>query len=175
MTGAEGTLPPVAYDYPEQLPDRLTGGFGEQTCHSCHFDYPLNYEEGRLQVEGLPKQYEGGRSYMLRIYVGRPGLEKAGFQLTARFADGRQAGMFSPQSDRTLFTEGISDSVQYVQHSAKGTDITGDERTLWTVKWIAPKKAGAVVLHIAANAGNGDASEFGDYILTQKIHIPAAR
>lgn len=158
-------------NYPEHLTGTFTGGFGEDTCHSCHFDYPLNPEEGTLRVEGIPEEYESGQSYMIHIYLERPDLVKAGFQLTARFSDGRQAGMFSPQSDRTQFTEQAPDSIQYLQHSGKGTKLTGEESNEWHFKWIAPVESGEVQIHLAANAANGDASEFGDFILTREFRV----
>lgn len=160
--------------YPEHLTGAFTGGFGEETCRSCHFDYPLNYKEGTLQVEGFPGSYERGQSYTIRIHVKRPDLAKAGFQLSARFSDGRQAGTLSPQSDRTQFTETTPDSIQYLQHSAKGTELNGETSSEWQLKWIAPQKLGIVYINLAANASNGDASEFGDYILTDSLTISPA-
>jgi len=35
--------------YPEHLDGPLTGGFGENSCHSCHFDYDINPEEGSFR------------------------------------------------------------------------------------------------------------------------------
>ncbi|MDR8391226.1 hypothetical protein NC796_08760 [Aliifodinibius sp. S!AR15-10] len=165
----------VPNKYPEHLTGAFTGGFGEDTCHSCHFDYPLNHDEGKLSVDGFPQEYKSGQSYMIRIHIERPGLAKAGFQLTARFADGWQAGMFSPQSDRTQFTSNTPDSIQYLQHSAKGTELTGNESTYWQFKWIAPQRQDEVQIHLAANAANGDASEFSDFILTKELQLSAAK
>ncbi|MFH5831484.1 choice-of-anchor V domain-containing protein [Halalkalibaculum sp. DA3122] len=161
----------TTYHYPEHLTGTFTGGFGEDTCHSCHFDYPLNHDEGLLRVEGFPREYQRGRSYMIRIHVERPDLAKAGFQLSARFPDGRQAGMLSPQSDRTQFTESAPDSLQYLQHSPEGTAITGDISTTWQLKWIAPRQQDDVYIHLAVNAANGDGSEFGDFILTRELTL----
>lgn len=161
-----------SYSYPEHLTGAFTGGFGEETCHSCHFDYPLNHEEGSLYVEGFPQTYQSGQSYMIYIQVERPELAKAGFQLSARFSDGRQAGMFSPQSDRTQFTESVPDSIQYLQHSARGTEGNGENSNTWQLKWIAPSSGqDTVFVHLSANAANGDASEFGDFILTKTLRI----
>ncbi|MDX1618258.1 MAG: choice-of-anchor V domain-containing protein [Balneolaceae bacterium] len=162
--------------YPEQLPGRFSGGFGEETCHSCHFDYPLNYEEGFLRVKGLPERYEAGNSYQLEVVVGRPELVKAGFQLTARFPDSTQAGTFRLRSDRVLIAEFDSVNVQYVQHAEDGTDTSGVNQTVWSLDWTAPLgRRSDVLFHVAANAANGDASEFGDYILAREIRIPSHR
>lgn len=161
--------------YPEQLPGHLTGGFGEDTCHSCHFDYPLNYEEGKLRINGFPELYKPGQSYSIQIIVERSDLKKAGFQVSSRFADGSQAGSFNLRSDRTQFTAADSASVQYVQHSSKGSEKTDTGQAVWTVEWTAPEKSQQISIHLAANAANGDASEFGDYILTKEILLKVHR
>lgn len=93
--------------------------------------------------------------------------------MTARFTDGSQAGSFNHQSDRTQFSTADSGNVQYVQHSGKGTEITDTGLTVWTVEWIAPEKSRQISIHLAANAANGDASEFGDYILIKEIQLSA--
>ncbi|MDZ7689779.1 MAG: choice-of-anchor V domain-containing protein [Balneolaceae bacterium] len=166
-------IPPSSYPYPEHLTGTFTGGFGEDTCHSCHFDYPLNHEEGNLQLEGFPSEYQSGQSYMIRIHIERPELAKAGFQIATRFSDGRQAGMFSPQSDRTQFTESAPEGLQYLQHSAKGTEINGENTNTWQLKWIAPSSStqDTVYVNLSANAANGDASEFGDFIFTKELLV----
>ncbi len=157
--------------YPEHLTGAFTGGFGEDTCHSCHFDYPLNYNEAGLRTEGLPDQYDSGNTYVIKIIADRPDLEKAGFQLAARFENGTQAGSFSLTSDSLQFTESVPDSIQYIQHSPMGTDTPNNGPMKWTVRWTAPEEAREIVLHLAVNVANGDASEFGDYILTKEIHL----
>lgn len=158
-----------AYVYPEQLPGTFTGGFGEQTCHSCHFDYPLNPEEGSLMINGIPSSYEPGKTYSFRIRVSRKNLGRAGFQLSARYADSTQAGSLSPDQDRTGFTN-VSNDIQYVQHSPEGTKPNGSDTSSWSIKWTAPKQNNRIItFNIAANAANGDNSEFSDFIFTRKI------
>jgi len=162
--------------YPEQLTGIFTGGFGEETCHSCHFDYPLNYQQGALQIDGLPDAYEPGKTYRIRIELTRPALNKAGFQLSARHPDGSQAGSFMIASPRVERTGSAPDSIQFVQHSVAGTEPTGGDRTTWELQWNAPSGNGDdVIFHLAANAANGDASEFGDFILTRELILSAHR
>lgn len=155
--------------YPEQLPGAFTGGFGEDTCNSCHFDYPLNPEEGKLAVEGIPLSYKEGQSYTFTIKLSRKNLGKAGFQLSARHADSTQAGTFELNSDRTKLTQ-TNNSLQYVQHSRAGTKPNSGDTIRWHVQWRAPSQgSGKVFFNLAANAANGDASEFGDFIFVRKF------
>ncbi len=157
---------------PEHLDGAFTGGFGEQTCHSCHFDYDLNMDGGSLNIEGLPDPYEPGAEYPLTLTVESEQLEKGGFQMTARFEDGTQAGWFEWESDRLMVTPSISEEIQYVQHSEKGTGPANERELSWTLTWQAPEdEAGLVIFNIAANAGNNDDSAFGDWIYTKKIAI----
>lgn len=157
--------------YPEELPGAFTGGFGEQSCHSCHFDYPLNPKEGSLSVAGIPGQYQSGKAYEFTISLKRNGLEQAGFQLSSRFEDGTQAGSFKANSNRLSFTE-VKNTIQYLQHSAKGANVQSQEITHWNFTWVAPDSSGrTIILNLAANAGNGDASAFGDYIFLREIKI----
>ena len=142
-----------------------TGGFGEISCHQCHWDNPLNDPGGRLSLAGVPDTYIPGERYPITVAIAHPELMKGGFQMSARFEDGRNAGMF--RSPDTL-TAPISDEethVTYIQHTASGARrVQGEAR--WEVEWIAPAQAGAVVFHVAGNASNGDASPLGDFIYT---------
>lgn len=160
--------------YPEHLAGAFTGGFGEETCHSCHFDYDLNWEEGRLTVEGIPDKIKSGHEYEIEIMVERENLGKAGFQMSARYRDGSQAGRFLiGENDRLMFTKQVPDSLQYVQHSIKGIEPVNNGQNSWTVLWKAPENlADAVYFNLAANAANGDQSEFGDWVYNKEYMRP---
>lgn len=159
--------------YPETLPGAFTGGFGEETCHSCHFDYPLNPGTGSLAVEGVPGQYRPGKRYTFTIVLKRKELGRAGFQLSSRFTDGSQAGEFSNNSERLRFTKALR-TVRYLQHSSEGSTVNGN-RAQWEVQWTAPSPGeGKIIINMAANAGNGDASAFGDYIYVREFRIAQA-
>lgn len=159
--------------YPEHLTGTFTGGFGEETCRSCHFDYDLNPDGGQLNVSGLETGFKPGEVIEIALEVSRKELGKAGFQLSARFADGQQAGTFLLDDNaRIMFTSSAPDSLQYVQHSAEGTEPNGDGMNKWMIHWKAPEKISSpVIFNIAANAGNGDQSEFGDFIYAEEIKV----
>lgn len=174
LSGLDESPPEAnAVAYPEHLTGAFTGGFGEQTCRSCHFDYDLNPEEGSLSVSGIPSDLSGGEVLEIEIAVQREELGRAGFQLSARYADGSQAGKFAIDDDSSLMLSNtVPDSLQYIQHSNKGSEPRAENKTSWTVTWKAPKSlTGPVIFNIAANAANGDQSEFGDFIFAEEIQV----
>ena len=157
--------------YPEHLVGAFTGGFGEQTCHSCHFDYDLNWKEGSISVNGIPDKIEPAATYKVKIKVERKDLGKAGFQLTARYSNGSQAGQFLIEgNEQVMFTQEVPDSLQYVQHSVEGAKPVRDGESTWNITWKAPTRVlDSVFFNVASNAANGDQSEFGDWIYIEEI------
>lgn len=161
-----------AVENPDHLDGAFTGGFGEETCRSCHFDYDLNMDGGSLTMDGVPESYEAGKDYEITVTLQAEQLEVGGFQMTARFEDGSQAGEFSWDGDDLMFTPSVSDEVKYLQHSASGTQPTKDRDIHWTFTWTAPEQnGGKVVLNIAANSGNYDDSSFGDWIYAKELTL----
>lgn len=160
-------------------PPAHTGGFGEPTCRECHFEGEANAPGGSLEIAGLPAAYEPGASYEVAVVLRRPDMERAGFQLAARFASGpaagRQAGDLQPLDGRAEVVRhrrpAGPEAVQYARHTPAGTALTKDaEEAVWPLLWTAPPTpAGGVAevaFHAAANAANYDDSEFGDLIYT---------
>lgn len=162
---------PNKISYPEHLTGAFTGGFGEENCRSCHFDYSLNPDGGSLSVSGIPEDIDNGQTIDITITVRRSNLGRAGFQLTARYENGEQAGRFRiGDGGRLAFTEAGGDSLQYVQHTALGSKVTNKGSNSWVVSWISPLTVEeTVVFNVAANAANGDQSEFGDYIYQTEV------
>ncbi len=166
-------LPAPATVYPEQPPTAHTGGFGEPTCQQCHFDQPLNTPGGVLALDGVPEAYTPGQRYLLGISLARPAMQRGGFQLAARFAEGtqagQQAGALRALDARSEVAMADSSAVQYAYHTKAGTALEAPERARWIVTWTAPKHAaGRVVFHVVANAANDDDSEFGDFIYARE-------
>lgn len=156
--------------FPDAPPPAHTGGFGEPTCLQCHFDGALNAPGGALRVEGLPEQYAPGETYAVAVRVAHAGMQRGGFQMSARYAEGehegRQAGHFS--STEAEVKAGVSvdlaEGIEYVRQRAAEP---APDSVLWRFGWTAPDTAaGPVAFHVAANAANGDASAFGDYVYT---------
>jgi hypothetical protein len=154
--------------YPDHIDGPFTGGFGEESCHSCHFDYDINHPEGSLEIRGLNTSYKPGHTYEFEILVSRNDMLKAGFQITARFEDGSQAGCFE-NGNSVIFTPAIEGNVQYLQH-APGTVTAESGIKTWKITWVAPDmNSGDIIFNIAANAANGDQSEFGDWIYVKEV------
>lgn len=156
----------------------FTGGFGQATCRSCHFDAPEEPEEGELVLEGVPADYRPGRSYPLTVVLRHPELARGGFQLTARFAEGteegRQAGILRvPDGDGgeappvEVVEAGSRTPLLYARQTVEGAAPAPGHEVRWDLEWVAPADAGApVAFHAAGNAANHDDSEFGDVVLT---------
>ena len=147
----------------------MTGGFGEPTCTTCHFDHPVNERSGSLRLAGLPRTYTPGRHYTITITLERPQLKLGGFELASRFARGamagQQAGALAPLDSRTQILQSPDGLLQYVQHNRTGNRAGQPGRLEWTIRWTAPPASGGpVVFHVAANAANDDDSPLGDYI-----------
>jgi hypothetical protein len=157
---------------------RMTGGFGEETCASCHESYPLN--EGRLrggvfEIVGVPKTYVAGQTYPLTVRIGQPGQSRWGFELAARFAaSARQAGQLVPVDGTTQVKE--SGGIQYIEHTAAGTQAgLADGTVEFHFNWIAPDASGGGILFNAAgNASDSRNNPTGDYIYTAGAWTGAA-
>lgn len=166
----------TALKYPENPPPAHTGGFGEPSCHTCHFDGGVNEGDGRLILSGLAEGYDAGTSHTVEVLLAKEEMMRAGLQLSARYANGSnagvQAGTFVMIDDRlTIDTE---NNIQYVRHTKPGTNLSENGKARWAMRWDAPEtfdRGDTVVFHLAANASNGDDSEFGDFIYLEEVMV----
>lgn len=151
----------------ERPPTAHTGGFGEPTCHTCHFDNDVDSGPGRLLLRGVPDRAVPGSSYDLTVLLVEPGLLAAGFQLSARFQDGRQAGTLAAAEGHEARTDITTDrNIQYAHHIYDGSLPVAPDTARWTIRWTAPADLEPVVFHVAANAADDDTSPLGDHIYT---------
>ena len=145
-----------------------TGGFGEMTCQQCHWENPVNEPSGRLTIEGLPDSYTPGEQYLITVALARPGLGRAGFQLSARedginMNAGSNAGTLTSMDKATTVV--MEKAITYIQHTRVGSEAK-DGKAAWKFSWTAPDDQRPVVFPVAANAANDDASPLGDFIYT---------
>lgn len=167
-------------------PARVTGGFGEDSCQDCHWDFEVGDPEGSLRVEGIPDAFIPGESYPVTVVLSRPGMESGGFQLAARYAsDTTQAGSFDvAERDRDRARVNTDRDVQFVQHTLVGVPVERPHVTAWSMTWTAPPAPGtgrasapdssgaaprsseppAILFHASAVAADGDESQVGDYV-----------
>ncbi|HSK17505.1 MAG TPA: choice-of-anchor V domain-containing protein [Longimicrobiales bacterium] len=162
--GAERERPPPAY----------TGGFSEPLCTECHLTADVNDGDGTLSVEGLPRWYEPGGTYLLTITLTQEYLTAAGFQMAVRLEAGRHAGrqagsLAAAPADTGRVDVTTAGAVQYVHHVYAGTMPVAPDTARWHVVWTAPD-SGTVVFHLAANAADDDDSPMGDMIYATSLH-----
>jgi len=175
-----GLEPAASASIPEGYPvnpmPAHTGGFGETSCHSCHSEWELNPSGGTLRMGLTHAAIRPGREHVLNVSLTHPQMLRAGFQLSARFADGpnagKQAGRFIASTTHHTVSElgGIS----YLSQSLQGGKLTKKATVDWTVKWVAPAGRNNVVFHVSAVAGDEDGSQYGDWVYVTEFR-PSAR
>jgi hypothetical protein len=166
------SLPLAASAFKEGPYPNVTGGFGEQSCHLCHLDNPINAPGGSLTLDGVPPIYAPGQKHNITVTIAREGLRRGGFEIAARFATGRlkgkQAGVWRPIDARAQLIPGAVDkTLTFVQHNLAGSRVPAVSAgaNSWTIEWTAPAAAaGPIQFNVAANASNNDDSPLGDYI-----------
>ncbi len=158
----------------------VTGGFGEQSCHLCHLDNPLNDPDGSVNVSGVPPTFTPGEKYGVTITLTRDDMRRGGFEIAARFASGRargkQAGTWTVRDARAQLIPGAVDkALTFVQHNLAGSRTATRGVNTWTIDWTAPAAGLAPVqFNVAANASNNDDSPLGDYIYLKSLRsVPA--
>lgn len=157
-------LSATVFAYKDGPPLRHTGGFGEPTCHACHFEGPLNGPDATSGLL-LPASFEPDSTYLITVVVRRSNLGAGGFSMSTRFGDGRQAG-YLRSLDKRVAIATDTDGVQFAMHTYEGTDPLASDSTSWTLSWTAPSEPDTILFHLATNAANGDDSELGDLIST---------
>jgi hypothetical protein len=165
---------PTRTGYPDVPIPGHTGGFSEPTCQTCHFDGELNPGGGELSVQGWPDRALPDSTYRLVVSVRHEELVLGGFQAAIRYKDGSPSGTLEPADVRSMAVEG-QHGARYIQHSYAGTEPTADGEASWEILWTAPKRSGKAVLHLVANAANGDRSEFGDHIFADSLQTTIRR
>jgi hypothetical protein len=116
--------------------------------------------------------------YRITVTLHRPNLGRGGFQMAARFLGtkqaGRQAGTLRSLDRRVQVTWDHSTGIQYVEHTRSGSVVTKPDTVTWTFEWEGPTEGDdTVVFHLAANAANDDASEFGDFVVVRRLFAHA--
>ncbi len=123
-----------------------------------------------IGVEGIPAAYMPNERYRITIVLQSEDMGAAGFQAALRFSGGdhtgTQAGRLEPFDTRVVVRTDHSTGVEYAQHSAPGSMVEPGVLAVWSFFWTAPREEGVVLLHAAANSGNGDNSPLDDLIYT---------
>jgi hypothetical protein len=159
---------PVIMQFKDAPPARVTGGFGEDSCHACHFGAAENDGHGRIQLSGFPERYTPGETYELELTVARAEMAAAGFQLAVRHADDMtQAGTVEVPPEEQRRVGVLSErGVLFAQQLLDGAELADSHTISWTVLWTAPGSGERVIAHAAAVAADGDDSQLGDHVYT---------
>ena len=130
----------------------------------------MNAGTGALDVGGFPDVVQSDTTYRVRVRLTHMDMKRAGFMLSTRTPGGAQAGSLRSVDDRTTTTS--AGDVVYIHHALPGTFVEGDAHE-WVFEWSTDGVAdgASVVVHMAANAGNGDASPFGDWVYAGELRI----
>lgn len=173
LPAGSASAPPGAV-HADGPPLAHTGGFGEPTCAQCHAGESVNDPQGALRLSGLPARYQPGRTYVLVVELARPGLTRAGFELSVRSEAGAVAGAQAGDlaaTDGGVAVRDTSTGVRYAMQTLAGSVVSALVAR-WRVRWTAPQRgAGSVVANVAANASNDDNSPFGDFVYVGAWHI----
>lgn len=149
-------LPALVFSFGDTPPPAArTGAFGELDCTECHTG-GLNGPNGRLTISGVPASYTPGSTIPIQVTITDTGGGRLrwGFELSARFSNGKQAGSFTAVGGNTSVN--LETGVQYASHRTaerqSGTSFT------YTVNWTAPADAsgGDIFFDGVGNAANGD-------------------
>ena len=157
----------------------------------CHLTAGSTLNEvGSVSFNNLPASFIPGETYDLGITM--TGGSIYGFQLAAVFSDDTQAGSLTAVTEETMVEmarggdhddddhdhdhghDDDADEGQSVQVLTHTRPLVSDSVDF---QWTAPMelKGGSVLLKVAANSANGDASPSGDAINTLEVSIsPAA-
>jgi hypothetical protein len=175
------SLPMAAAAFKEGPYPNVTGGFGEQSCHLCHLDNPVNAPGGTVTVDGVPPTFTAGQTYPITVTISRAGMRRGGFEVAARYASGKQrgkqAGSWRLLDARAQLIPGAVDkALTFVQHNLTGSRAATAGSNTWTIEWTAPPAATAPVqFNVAANASNNDDSPLGDFIYVKTVRSAPAR
>jgi hypothetical protein len=126
---------------------------------------------GSLVVEGWAGCYQPGSTHSLLVTLHHPGMAAGGFQLAVRFAaDTTQAGELEvPEPERDRVAILLERGTRFAHHTLEGSGPVRPDEARWTLGWVAPAEGGAVRLHVAAVAGDGDDSQLGDTVYTLEL------
>jgi uncharacterized protein (TIGR03437 family) len=154
-------------------PLSFTGGFSEPNCTQCHTG-TVNPSGGSVAVVGAPAVYTPGSTIPIQVQIVDASAASWGFELSARFTNGSQAGSFTPNSTVSVRT-GSWDGFA-VQYASQGTAAvqTGSSFT-FTVNWTAPADStgGEIVFDAAGMAATSDPGTPGGRTYITEVRLAA--
>lgn len=150
---------------PTGAPWDHVGRPGGPDCTECHFDSPARRQSPDLMLGGLPAFIAPGAGYDLTLSLRNGDAVFAGF-LIAGDSGGAPSGRF--EGAAAMEADGAA------LRSTRPRGFAGDTAVVtWRFRWIAPAGlAASQTFFVAVNAGNDDASPFGDTVYLSRFIVP---
>lgn len=161
MVAAVALMPFAALAYPEGAPWTALDHPGE-ACASCHFGNPPVENSDALTLEGAQTPFMPGETYPITLRFTPEEAKVVGFLATFRRTTD-EGGSVTGGTD--LETNGAA------VRSISGRPAPDGQGAAWSFDWTTPETPGPVTLQIAANAGNDDASPFGDVVHLKTLSL----
>jgi len=154
----------------------------ENSCVECHTGGNANSGPGNVQLRfnGVTATtYAPGATIPIQIVITDTGggRQRWGFELSARFANGTQAGTLTAVGSNTTMQRGVFGAQAQVTYASHLNAVRQPGTTFtYTVNWTAPAAgSGQVIFNVAGNAANGDSTNSNDRIYTAEVVLdPAA-
>jgi len=150
-------------------PGAHTGGFSEPTCARCHTG-PVNPPGGRVTVNP-PPSYKPGDTVPIQVTVQDTTMTRWGFELSARFSNGAQAGTLESREPQSTVRPGNWNGfvVQYALQS--DSPVQASTSFTFTVYWTAPPdySKGDVIFSAVGMASNNDSGPNQDHTYTVEM------
>ncbi len=144
-------------------PLSFTGAFREPDCTQCHGGTP-NRTGTNLVIANVPAVYTPGATVPIQVQITDPTAASWGFELSARFANGSQAGTFTPSAAVSVRTGSWGGfAVQYAANSV-AVSQSGNGVTFMAMWTAPPDSSGGTVIFDAAgvSAASGTSSATGN-------------
>jgi hypothetical protein len=161
-----------SFKSPLKEPNPPVGNTGaptqSRTCNrsGCHFDFGLNTAGGSITATGLPiGSYVPGQVYNFSVTISNASpMQIWGFAIKAVISGtGTALGTFSTTNP------GTNVNTNELRNSSAAV-FTGTSYTYTNLKWTAPATGTSLVsFYMTGVAGDGDGSEFGDYVYSSII------
>jgi hypothetical protein len=153
-------LPGVSHPYSSGPPDGYTGAPGQETCFTCHDNFPVNSGPGVFSV-AAPEEFVAGETYEILVSLEQTGQSQWGFEFTP--LDVGTCTITDAQNTQSS----TSGADTYVKQTAQGSYGGSPGPASWTFEWTAPQDSpDEVVFYAAGNAANGNGATSGDYVYT---------
>lgn len=147
-----------------------SGAPGETTCSGCH-SAPVNPDLPNLHFEvgSNDSTYIPGNTYLVHLYIIKPGHNKFGFVCSSLDSLNTSKGTFNLINTTTTrkYTMG---GRNYISHTPCGADAV--DSISWTFNWKAPDTSkGRITMYMSMLVANHDHALTGDTTYTRQISL----